>query len=52
MRRLLELIRQEFIQRIEQKTGWGKNELILEFEHALSDAMAKYLDEKEDISDK
>ncbi len=46
-RRLIELIREEFLARIGRKTGWGKNEIAHEFEQAVSAAVLRYLDEQE-----
>ena len=43
-RKLIDLIRREFFKRLERKTGWGRNDLKLEFEAAIADALAAYLD--------
>ena len=45
--RLIDLIRENFKRRLSQKTGWGRVELMLEFEIALTDALAQCLDEYE-----
>ena len=45
-RRLIELIREEFYNRLERKTGWGKEELKREFEQAVSQAALRFLDEQ------
>jgi hypothetical protein len=44
-KRLVELIREEFEKRISRKTGWGKNEIMHEFEQAVSAAVLRYMDE-------
>lgn len=44
--RLIDLIRENFKRRLSQKTGWGRVELMLEFEIAVTDALAQCLDEK------
>lgn len=46
-RKLINLIREEFYKRTKRKTGWGKKELEVEFEAALADACARYIDETE-----
>lgn len=38
LERLIKLFREEFYASIERKTGWGKEELKLEFERSLSNA--------------
>jgi len=45
--RLIDLIRENFKRRLSQKTGWGRVELMLEFEIAVTDALAQCLDEVE-----
>jgi len=45
--RLIDLIRENFKRRLSQKTGWGRVELMLEFEIAVTDALAQCLDEHE-----
>ncbi len=37
----VELLREEFHKRLERKTGWGKEELKLEFERAVSAAIVR-----------
>ena len=44
--RLIDLIREKFKRRLSQKTGWGRVELMLEFEIAITDALAQCLDEQ------
>ena len=36
-------LREQFYAAVAQKTGWGKEELKLEFERCLSDALARVL---------
>jgi len=43
--RLIDLIRENFKRRLSQKTGWGRVELMLEFEIAITDALTQCLDE-------
>jgi len=45
--RLIDLIRENFKRRLSQKTGWGRVELMLEFEIAVTNALAQCLDEYE-----
>ena len=40
---LIEAIRQEFLALLERKTGWGKEELKLEFERAVQAAILRFL---------
>ena len=47
-KRLIELIREKFYERLSHKTGWGRNELKLEFENALTESLAQCLDEQEE----
>ncbi len=41
-------LRAEFYERIEQKNGWGREELKMEFERALADSLATIADMKEE----
>jgi len=41
-RQLLATIREEFFERLERKTGWGKEELKLEYVAAERDALLRY----------
>ena len=42
-RQIIDAIRQEFFERIERKTGWGKEELKKEFEQAIADALMRFI---------
>lgn len=44
-RKLLTLIREKYETRISVKTGWGKNELLAEYDKAVSEALMEMLDE-------
>lgn len=46
-KRLIGLLREEFTERVNRKTGWGKNEILQEFEQAISNTIARLLDEQE-----
>ena len=48
--RLIELIREEFHKQLETKTGWGRNDIKLIFERALSIALSRCMDEENDNS--
>ena len=48
--RLIDLIRENFKRRPSQKKGWGRVELMLEFEIALTDALAQCLDDSQEKS--
>jgi hypothetical protein len=50
--RLIELIRERFYERLAHKTGWGRNELKLEFEAAITEALSQCLDEFFQASDR
>lgn len=43
-KRLVELIRKKFAERMQAKTGWGRVEVMQEFELALGDALIELLD--------
>jgi len=45
-KRLIDLIRENFYERLEHKTGWGRTQLRIEFEAAIADALAQFLDEQ------
>ena len=38
---LIDSIRHEFLHRISAKTGWGRIEVMVEFERAVTDAVSK-----------
>jgi hypothetical protein len=44
---ILDDLRIHFYNRLNRKTGWGKEELKLEFEKAISDTMIQAWDRKE-----
>jgi hypothetical protein len=43
---LLDLIRDKFYARLERKTGWGKEELKLEYEKAITEALTDILNKQ------
>lgn len=43
-RKLIELIKTKFKERLQAKTGWGRNDVIAEFEAAVADALLEMLD--------
>ena len=45
-KKLIELIREEFYKRISVKTGWGYKQIKIEFEKAMADACAGYIDQE------
>jgi hypothetical protein len=42
---LLKQIRDEFINRLQRKTGWGRNELVAEYDEAVHTVIMKRLDD-------
>jgi len=40
-------IRQEFEERLSKKTGWGRIEVMSEYDQAVSSVLARYVDSKE-----
>jgi hypothetical protein len=44
--KFIALFREKIRQRLQAKTGWGRNDLMLEIEAALADASAELLDEE------
>ena len=45
-KKLIELLKANFNQRLQRKTNWGRNELLAEFEIAISESLLMLLDEK------
>lgn len=43
-RKLIELIKTKFKERLQAKTGWGRNDVIAEFDAAVNDALLEMLD--------
>ena len=43
-RKLIELIKTKFKERLQAKTGWGRTELLAEFDAAVADALLEMLD--------
>ena len=43
-KRLVELIKKHFKVRLQAKTSWGRNDLWLEFESAINDALLEHMD--------
>lgn len=46
MDRFIEILREEFEKATSSKTGWGKNEMMMEFDKACIRALARYAVEK------
>lgn len=46
LKEVFDLIREEILTVIRTKTGWGKNELELEIERALTNALTKICDRR------
>lgn len=42
--RLMKTVRAKFVERLQAKTGWGRNDLIGEFDQALAEAIAEEMD--------
>jgi hypothetical protein len=47
VQRFLKLFREEFYAAVSRKTGWGSQELKLEFERCAANALTQVLDEPE-----
>lgn len=43
-KKLIELIKRNFRNRMAAKTGWGRNEIIAEFDAAISESVLELLD--------
>ena len=43
-RKLVELIKKHFKARLQAKTGWGRNDVMVEFEAAVNDALLEMMD--------
>lgn len=43
MELILQHVRANFYERLERKTGWGREELKIEFERAMTSALAHFL---------
>ncbi len=43
-KQLLKRIREIFEEKISSKTGWGKNELMIEYDKAVNEALIELLD--------
>ena len=44
---LIRLLRKHFEGKLQKKTGWGRNELIAQFDQAATDALAELLDDQQ-----
>lgn len=44
-KKLVELIRQKFEARLQAKTGWGRNDVMAEYDKAVSEASLELLDQ-------
>jgi hypothetical protein len=44
-KKLLALIKEKFEKKISLKTGWGKNEIMLAYNNAVTEAVLEVLDE-------
>ena len=45
-KKLIELLRKNFKARLQAKTNWGRNDLLAEFELAISETVLELMDEK------
>ncbi|MFA6198834.1 MAG: hypothetical protein WC679_00255 [Bacteroidales bacterium] len=45
-KKLIELLRKNFKERLQAKTSWGRNDLLAEFELAISETILELMDEK------
>ncbi len=45
------LLRQKFQVRIAAKTGWGKNELLSEYDQAVAETLSALVDKADEVSD-
>lgn len=45
---LVEKIREEFVEGLKKKTGWGRLEILNEFDQAVYRALLKIMDKKEE----
>lgn len=43
-KKLVELIKKHFKLRLQVKTGWGRNDVMVEFEAAVNDALLEMMD--------
>lgn len=43
-RQLMDLVRKNFHDRLQAKTGWGRNDVMAEFDKAVNDALLELLD--------
>lgn len=43
--KLLDLIRKKFMDRLQAKTGWGRIDVLVEYDRAVSEAVIELLDE-------
>ena len=43
-KKLLELIKEKFKARLAVKTGWGRNDVMAEYDQAVSEALVELLD--------
>lgn len=47
-KKLMELIRAKFKARLEAKTGWGRNDVMAEYDLAVNEALLELLDSNTD----
>jgi len=50
--RLLKLVKEEFERLLQEKTNWGRNQIMLTFEKAISNVTIRKLKEKETFINK
>lgn len=46
-KKLVDLIRQKFEARLQAKTGWGRNDVMVEYDKAVAEALLEMLDQSE-----
>jgi hypothetical protein len=45
-KKLLDLIKQKFIERLQAKTGWGRNDVINEYQDAVNESLLELMDQQ------
>ncbi len=46
-KKLLDLIKQKFNERLQAKTGWGRNDVMNEYQAAVNDALIELMDQQQ-----
>lgn len=45
-KQLLDLIKEKFQARLQAKTGWGRNDIMVEYQSAVNDALIELMDQQ------